>query len=125
MTKKLLRALLALFIVAVSPWALAAGWGAVLRDSPAEDFDDEDSRLFLAAIKQVLEATPPPQPLDWRNDASGAGGTLLVVGHPKRPDFGECRRVRATLYSKKRKGNPTAWTACKDTSGNWKLVGVG
>jgi surface antigen len=118
-------ALIAVTLAAASPWALAAGWGAVLRDSPAEDFDDEDSRLFLAAIKQVLEAPLPPQPLEWRNDASGAGGTLLVVGQPKRPDFGECRRVRATLYSKKRKGGSSVWTACKDASGRWKLVSVG
>lgn len=105
-----------------SPWA-AASWGLAMRDSPARDFDDEDSRQFLAAIRQVLDAPAPPQPLAWRNEASGAGGTLLVIGQPTRPGFAECRRVRATLYSRRRQGQPQVWTACRqEPGGNWNLV---
>ncbi|HSM22175.1 MAG TPA: hypothetical protein VK876_08210 [Rubrivivax sp.] len=115
-------AMVAMVAGLASPWA-AASWGLAMRDSPARDFDDEDSRQFLAAIRQVLEAPPPPQPLEWRNEASGAGGTLLVIGRPTRPGFVECRRVRATLYSRRRQGQPQVWTACRQESGgNWNLV---
>jgi surface antigen len=108
-----------------SPSAVAS-WGLAMRDSPARDFDDEDSRQFLAAVRQVLEAPLPPQPLEWRNQASGAGGTLLVIGQPKREGFVECRRVRATLYSRRHQGQPQVWTACRQESGgNWKLVSAG
>lgn len=129
MKYKLGRGVLALMMAMVfglaSPWA-AASWGQAMRDSPAEDFDDEDSRLYLAAIKQVLEAPPPPQPLEWRNEATGAGGSLLVIGEPKRQGFVACRRVRATLYSQKRQGQPRVWTACRQESGgSWKLVSAG
>jgi surface antigen len=105
-----------------SPWAVAS-WGLAMRDSPARDFDDEDLRQFLAAIRQVLEAPLPPQPLEWSNPATGAGGTLLVIGQPRRQGFVECRRVRATLYSRRRQGQPQVWTACRQESGgNWNLV---
>ncbi|MDZ7589323.1 MAG: hypothetical protein U5L05_01250 [Rubrivivax sp.] len=115
-------AVLAVVAGLASPWA-AASWGLAMRDSPARDFDDEDSRQFLAAARQVLEAPLPPQPLAWRNEASGAGGTLLVIGQPKRQGFVECRRVRATLYSKSRQGQPQLWTACRQESGgSWRLV---
>jgi len=126
---ELVRGAAALMVAAVaglaSPWA-AANWGLAMRDSPARDFDDEDSRQFLAAVRQVLEAPPPPQPLEWRNQASGAGGTLLVIGQPKRQGFVECRRVRATLHSRRRQGQPQVWTACRQESGgSWKLVSAG
>jgi surface antigen len=119
----------AAWIVAVaaglaSPWA-AASWGLAMRDSPARDFDDEDTRQFLAAARQVLDAPLPPQPLEWRNPASGAGGSLLVIGQPKREGFVECRRVRSTVYSRRRQGQPQVWTACREESGgSWKLVGA-
>jgi surface antigen len=71
----------------------AAGWGAVFGEGPVQDFHDEGLRLYLEAIKRVLEAPGPPQRLEWRNEASGAGGTLLVVGQLQVKDFGECRRV--------------------------------
>ena len=117
--------MVALTAALASPWA-AANWGLAMRDSPARDFDDEDSRQFLAAARQVLEAPPPPQPLEWRNPASGAGGTLLVIGQPKRQGFVECRRVRATLFSRRRQGQPQVWTACREESGgSWKLVSAG
>lgn len=105
-----------------SPWA-AASWGLAMRDSPARDFDDEDTRQFLAAVRQVLDAPSPPQPLEWRNQATGAGGSLLVIGQPKRQGFVECRRVRSTVYSRRRQGQPQVWTACReDSGGSWKLV---
>lgn len=120
--KVVVVAVLAGVVGLASPWA-AASWGLAMRDAPVEDFDDEDSRQFLAAIRQVLQAPPPPQPLTWRNEATGAGGTLLVIGQPQRPGFVECRRVRATLYSNRRQGLPQVWTACRQESGgNWKLV---
>lgn len=119
------RILLALAIAGAAPVVWPAGWGAILRDGPVEDFNDEDMRLFLAAIKQAIEAPDPPQPVEWRNADSGAGGTLLVLGKEKVQDFDDCRRVRTTLHSKKQKGVPSVWTTCKDTSGRWRLVSVG
>jgi surface antigen len=120
--RALLLPLLGLAIGTAMPlaWA-AAGWGAVLRDGPIEDFHDEDLRLYLDAIRKTLE-TPGAQPVEWRNEASGAGGSLSVLGEPKLQGYAECRRVRSTLYSKKRQGLPSVWTACREAGGRWQLV---
>jgi surface antigen len=124
-SRHLRGALLALAVLAASPVALAAGWGALLRNSPGEDFNDEDLRQFLAASKQALEAPGEPKTLEWSNSESGAGGSFLVLGQPKVKDFSECRRTRIKLHSKKRKGYAAVYTACKDASGRWRLVGAG
>ena len=125
MKKGVVRAVLALVIVAASPWAVASGWGALLRDSPAVDFNDEDMRLFLAALRQTLDAPGPAQTVSWRNDASGAGGTLLVLGETRLEPFSECRRTRITLHSRRRQGVPAVFTACRDDSGRWLLAAAG
>ena len=125
MKRGFVRALLALVIVAASAWAGAAGWGALLRDSPAVDFNDEDLRLFFGALQQTLDAPGPPQPVEWRNAASGAGGSLLVLGEARLEPFRECRRMRITLHSRKRQGLPAVFTACKDDSGRWLLAAAG
>ena len=125
MRKTLTHVLLALAISASAPMAWPAGWGGILRDGPVEDFNDEDMRLFLAAIKQAVEASEVLKPVEWRNADSGAGGTLVVLGKATVKNFDDCRRVRTTVYSKKQKGVPSVWTTCKDPGGHWKLVSVG
>jgi surface antigen len=117
--------MLALAIAAASPVAVAAGWGAILSDGPGEDFRDEDVRLFMDAIGKTLESPLDSPPLEWRNDKTGAGGTLVVRGQPKVKGYDECRRVRATLYSRKRTGKPFDWTACREPDGHWQVVRMG
>lgn len=119
------RWLLAFAMAAAAPVVWPAGWGGILRNGPVEDFNDEDIRLFLSAIKQAVEAPDPSKPVEWRNADSGAGGTLVVLGKATVKNFDECRRVRTTVYSKKQKGVPSVWTTCKDAAGHWKLVSVG
>jgi surface antigen len=119
------RILLVLAMAGAAPAAWPVGWGAILRNGPVEDFNDEDMRLFLAAIKQAVEAPESSQPVEWRNADSGAGGTLQVLGRSKVQDFDDCRRVRTTLHSRRQRGVPSVWTTCKDASGRWRLVSVG
>ena len=131
MKTKFRRALpvLAVALGAVAATATAAsGVGAVVRGGPMADFRDEDVNLLLEAMQQALNAPGEPQAVEWRNAASGAGGTLLVLGVAQHKDFAECRRVRATLYSKKTQGNPGVWTVCKDPKdpkGRGALVSAG
>jgi surface antigen len=119
------RTLLTLALAAAAPLAWPAGWGSILRNGPVEDFNDEDMRLFLAAIKQTVEASEVSKPVEWRNPDSGAGGTVVVLGKTKVGKFDDCRRVRSMVYSRKQKGVPSVWTTCKDASGRWRLASVG
>lgn len=99
----------------------AAGWGALMRNSPMADFSDEDVRQHMAAVHSLLEAPIPAEPIDWRNDGTGAGAHLELLGQPKIEGFTECRRVRTNVYSKKRKAITRVWTACRDSDGGWRL----
>jgi surface antigen len=103
----------------------AAGWGAALGQGPTRDFNDEDLGMLLEAMRQSVEAPGEPQPAAWRNERTGAGGTLQVIGRPLVTGYAECRRVRVALYSKKQTGTPARWTTCKDGSGRWVLVAAG
>jgi surface antigen len=123
--KRLANSIFVALLAASSSTAWCAGWGAILHGSAVEDFNDEDVRQFLAAVKQVLDGPAQSPPVEWRDAGSGAGGSLSVVGNPQVKGFGECRSVRGSVYSKKRKGAPMTWTACKDPTGHWALVRAG
>jgi surface antigen len=115
----------ALGAVAATATAAGSGVGAVVRGGPMVDFRDADVDLLLEAVQTALNAPGEPQPVEWRNAASGAGGTLLVLGTAQHKDFAECRRVQATLFSRRTQGNPAVWTVCKDPKdprGRWALV---
>jgi surface antigen len=123
-----LCALLALALCAAAPlsWPARGGsWAGILGDGPAQDLSDEDLRLFTEAVQKTLDAPGEPQPVEWSNPATGAGGSLLVLGEATYKDFEQCRRMRATTHSKKRRGYPSVWTVCKDTDGRWRMVGAG
>jgi surface antigen len=130
MKRLFFRHVLALSLAAVASAAGAAGaagLGAIVRGGPLADFRDDDVSLLLEAMQKALNAPGEPQPVVWSNAASGAGGTLLVLGPATRADFSECRRLRSTLHSKRTQGTPAVWTVCKDPKdpgGRWALVGA-
>jgi surface antigen len=107
----------------ISPLAQAAGWGAALRDAPLRDFTDEDITQHLAAIRKALDSADPKAVVEWRNDATGAGSKISVIGQPKRQGYGACKRVSTLSFSKKRKGYATPFTVCKNAEGRWVVAG--
>lgn len=122
---RLTLACVASLLALIAPLAHAAGWGAILRDGPLEKFNDEDIRLHMETALKVLNSPLSTSPVEWRNDATGAGASFKVLGEPKVKGYAECRRVSATTYAKARKASRSAWTACKDTGGRWLVVKVG
>ena len=52
----------ALALSAAASTAAAAGWGALMKDSPIADFSDEDVRQYLEAVHSLLEAPMPAAP---------------------------------------------------------------
>lgn len=101
--------------------AQAAGWGALFRDGPIKDLNDEDMGLMLKAVQQALDGEGQ-QPVEWSNPNSGAGGRLTVLGRPKIDGYEECRRVRSVVHSSRRKGMPAVVTACRPAQGRWLIV---
>lgn len=119
--RRSLAALLAAFGVAAS----AAGWIAVLKDTAAESFQEDDLRLFLDTAMKTLDADGARETADWSNAASGAGGSFRVVGDAPARAGMPCRRLRVMVYAPKYPKSTSTWTMCRNAQGRWQLAGVG
>jgi surface antigen len=119
-----LRWLLGTGLVAACTTAAAAGWVMLLKDTPAQKFQEEDLRMFLEAARDALNAEGPPKPVQWSNPKNGTGGSFLVIGESTREGM-PCRRLRFSTYAPGYPNPPkssTTWTACKNAEGRWKLA---
>jgi surface antigen len=105
--------------------ASAAGWVAVLKNSAAESFQEEDLRLFLDTAVKTLDSDGPRDPVDWSNPATGAGGSFRVVGDAPAVNGAPCRRLRVSVYAPKYQKSTSTWTVCKSAEGRWRLASVG
>ncbi len=116
-----IAALLAAFGAAAS----AAGWIAVLKNTAAESFQEEDLRLFLDTAVKTLDSDGPRDTVDWSNAATGAGGSFRVVGDAPAREGMPCRRLQVTVYAPKYSKSTSTWTMCKSAEGRWRLASVG
>ena len=87
-----MKALTALALALVST-AASAQFVALLKNSPAELFDDRDLRIFLDTARRVLDDGVENQPMAWKNPDTGHGGDMTVL---KRFESNgrKCQRVR-------------------------------
>ena len=112
--------LIALILAAAcaSP-ALAQNWVGLLKNTPAERFDEEDLRLFMDAARKALDETPEKKPLLWENPKTRARGELTVLrsfeskGRP-------CKELRVRNEVPGRKGD-TSLSFCS-VEGKWRLL---
>jgi len=108
----------AVLMLACAP-ALAQNWIGLLKDTPAERFDDEDIKLFLDASRKALTEARAGEAVAWQNPASGSRGELKVLktfdwqAHP-------CRQLRVTSETIDRKGS-TVLNLC-EVQGKWKVL---
>lgn len=128
MKSNLRLAILVLFMAAAAPLAFAGtgGWVSVLKDTPAEQFDDEDLKMFLEAARSALNAdTTPPQPVAWSNPDTGAGGRFLELKRSTMAGGAPCKRIKVSVYAKNRSEKSSTYTACKNAEGKWRLTSGG
>ena len=107
-------------LVALCAPAAAQNWIGLLKNTPAERFNDEDIKLFLDASKTALSAdTPAGESVKWQNPVSGARGEIKVIKlftwqeHP-------CRQLRVTSEVVDRKGS-NSLNLCQ-VDGKWKVL---
>lgn len=120
--KLLCAAAIVIVLSGIASDALAQGWGALMKNTPMEDFTEEDLNQYFDVLNAALNSPLPVEPVEWRNDRTGSGARIEVLGEREVEHFDDCRRVRTDLYSKKRKNLVRVWTACKSADGNWGLV---
>jgi surface antigen len=113
------RALL-LFVFALASSAASAQFVALLKNSPAELFDDMDLRIFLDAARRTLDEGAENQTVAWRNPDTGHGGDFTVT---KRFESNgrQCRVLRVRNEAQGRKSDMSHNLCMVD--GRWRLVG--
>jgi surface antigen len=99
--------------------AAAQNWVGLLKNTPAEHFNEEDLKLFLDASRKALNEAPAGETVKWQNPVSGSGGELKVLRVFSWHDY-PCRQIRVASYTVDRKGNSTL-NLCQVT-GKWKLL---
>lgn len=118
--KNLARApIVAALLAAMGMPAAAQNWIGLLKNTPAENFTEEDLKLFLDASRKALNEMPAGTSEKWQNPVTGSGGELKVLklftwqDHP-------CRQINVANHTTDRKANNTL-NLCQ-VSGKWRLM---
>jgi len=96
-----------------------AQWVGMLKNTPAERFDEEDLRLFLDAGRKTLNELPVGETIRWENPGTGSRGDLTLrksfewKQHP-------CREVGVHNEAGGRKAS-NVLNLCK-IDGKWRIV---
>jgi surface antigen len=112
-----------ILLLAVAAVLIAGQAGAVnlrfLNDTPASRFDEEDARLFQAALDKALNNSASDAPVGWSNAKTGGQGTITPV---KAYQAGgrKCRDVRIANSHSGLKAEGL-YKFCQAANGRWSL----
>lgn len=118
--KRLRRISFAAMLVAASP-AMALNWVPLLKNSPAERFDEDDLEMFIQTARKAVNEAPDNQTLSWENPDTKAHGDVTVLKTFEK-DGRTCKRVRVRNEAGGRKASGVV-DACK-VGARWRLVGA-
>jgi surface antigen len=114
-----MKLLIAIILAAAAPVAAAQNWLGLLKNTPAERFDEEDTRIFLDTSNQALDAAPGGQTLSWENPKTRHRGDITVLKSFESKGL-QCKETRVRNEADGRKGdNHVSW--CK-VDGKWRLL---
>jgi len=89
-----------------------------LKNSPASKFNAADFKLMRANVDKALAGPPEGPALAWKNDKSGASGTVTPDGVDTAAPA--CRKLRiANAYQQMK--DEGVYTFCRGNTGQWKL----
>lgn len=98
----------------------SAQYVALLKNSPAELFDDEDLKLFLEAARNTLDHGAEGQAFAWQNPKTAHRGEFKVL-KTFQSNGRDCKRVAVHNEAQGRKSD-MRHNLCK-VDGRWRLVG--
>jgi len=104
--------------LAASP-ALAQNWVGLLKNTPAERFDEEDLRIFMDAGRKALNEMPDNQSVTWENPKTRARGEITVLKSFESKGM-PCKEVRVRNEAGGRKGDNKLNLCKKDDK--WRLL---
>jgi surface antigen len=114
-----MRRLLAFLLLLASTTA-SAQFVALLKNSPAELFDDMDLRIFLDTARRTLDQGAVDQPNAWKNPDTGHGGDMTITKSFESKGR-QCRVLRVRNEAQGRKSDMHHNLCMVD--GRWRLVG--
>ena len=114
-----MKLLLAILLAAASLPAAAQNWVGLLKNTPAERFDEEDLRMFMDAGRKALNDTPDNQSVTWANPQTTARGEITVLRSFESKGL-PCKEVRVRNEAQGRKGDNKLNLCKKD--GKWRLL---
>ena len=112
---------LAILLTAFSGAVAAQNWIGLLKNTPAERFDEEDLRIFMDAGRKALSDTPDNQSVKWENPQTRAHGEITVLRSFETKGL-PCKEVRVRNEAQGRKGDSRLNLCKKD--GKWRLLSV-
>jgi surface antigen len=114
-----MKVLVAIALALASSAATAQNWIGLLKNTPAERFDKEDLRIFVATSDKALDETPDGQTLSWENPKTQHHGQITVLRSFESKGR-SCKDLRVRNEADGRKGdNKLSW--CK-VDGKWRLL---
>jgi|SRR5688572_4138489 len=114
-----MRKIVFIGLLAMSPLVSAQNWVTLLKNTPAERYDEEDLRMFLDTARKALAEGKENDVLRWENPRTRARGEFTVLrvfewqSHP-------CKEVRVYSEAGGRKGANDR-SLCQ-VDGKWRLV---
>lgn len=113
-------ALIALLASLAGP-ALALNWVPLLKNSPAERFDDEDLHMFLNTARKTVNEAQDNQTVGWENPDTKHHGDFTILKTFQK-DGRTCKRVQVRNEADGRKATSVV-DACQ-VDGKWRLLGA-
>jgi hypothetical protein len=98
---------------------MAQNWVGLLKNGPAERFDEEDLRMFMDTARKALAEGKDNETLSWENPKTRARGTVQVVRSFKWKEH-PCKEVKLHNEAQGRKGDSTLGLCQVD--GKWRLL---
>ena len=118
--KALAATLLATALAASVPAAVQAADLLFLKNSPAAKFNAADFKLMRDSVEKALAGPPEGPALDWKNDKTGAAGTVTPAGTDEAAAPRKCRKLRIANSYKLVK-DEGVYTFCQGNTGKWAL----
>ena len=97
----------------------AQNWVGLLKNGPAERFDEEDLRMFMDTARKALVEGKDNEKLSWENPKTRARGDITVLRSfewKKNP----CKEVRIQNQAQGRKGD-VSFGMCA-VEGKWRVL---
>ena len=119
MNGNILRGLCVTVLAIAALPAAGQNFHGLLKDTPAEKFNDEDMRLFNQAAAKALTEAAVGETVRWENPASQNRGDMKVLKVFTWKDQ-PCRQVRVRNQAGDRKAS-NSLNVCR-VSDKWRLV---